>query len=642
MRVFKRFWGVVLCLTMFLTNFGGTIYGVGGIDRVFASGSRDYVYNSVLVEANSEQEAINLVKSNPDYYFALGSINSITGFLNHSNVSYTDPEYWKYDTDYDSSAWNSGYWSNYFSTNGSKLEFETEQISGWCHHYSGMVSMGIPWDVRAWILNDMVSTGNAGKYGALTSYTANIHDAYNQRDVSKVGSTLYVGGVYSIDSITLSGELFIEPYSITISSGDSAWFSRYNNISPLDEAISDSDPMSNRRDCPWFFKEYAIFYPSGYNPGQHSNNAYNGVYYNSKCHIIKDGGGRYLNYTANYVSDQSCMSMDGGYRPAHVCASGNYISQYYGSGILDDTCNVGKYESFKGRYVYNNHFVDASGNPYVSDYQHYMRYCDLGENMSSTTEESIHPAAGEFSISYIDGYNSVNGCFEHTASGPMHFHINGEQLFKTMASSDPSGSAHSTRENWRHNVTMYEVKVYKKNNCTISYKSNPLSGHTVTGSVTDTVVEYNTNATVSNNGFSDSSATYLYWNTKADGSGTTYKPGDVIKLTEDLTLYAIWAPDHYITYNGNGGIGSVPTQTKKYKVDIIISGNSNTGFTKEGYVFTGWNTKPDGTGTDYKEGSTYSSEEDLNLYAQWSAIKYDVIVHPNKSSGATGDISTLR
>lgn len=33
---------------------------------------------------------------------------------------------------------------------------------------------------------------------------------------------------------------------------------------------------------------------------------------------------------------------------------------------------------------------------------------------------------------------------------------------------------------------------------------------------------------------------FLCWNTKADGSGTEYRPGETITITEDITLYADW------------------------------------------------------------------------------------------------------
>ena len=33
---------------------------------------------------------------------------------------------------------------------------------------------------------------------------------------------------------------------------------------------------------------------------------------------------------------------------------------------------------------------------------------------------------------------------------------------------------------------------------------------------------------------------FVCWNTKADGSGTTYRPGDKFYITENMELYAIW------------------------------------------------------------------------------------------------------
>ena len=38
---------------------------------------------------------------------------------------------------------------------------------------------------------------------------------------------------------------------------------------------------------------------------------------------------------------------------------------------------------------------------------------------------------------------------------------------------------------------------------------------------------------------------FLCWNTKSDGTGIDYYPGD--KVSEDLTLYAIWEPVTYLT-----------------------------------------------------------------------------------------------
>lgn len=78
-------------------------------------------------------------------------------------------------------------------------------------------------------------------------------------------------------------------------------------------------------------------------------------------------------------------------------------------------------------------------------------------------------------------------------------------------------------------------------------------------------------------------------------------------------------PGVTISFNANGGTGTMDMQ----KIDAGQSANltANT-FTRTDYVFTGWNTEPDGSGTSYADGALYSvpSSEDnkiIVLYAQW-------------------------
>lgn len=63
-------------------------------------------------------------------------------------------------------------------------------------------------------------------------------------------------------------------------------------------------------------------------------------------------------------------------------------------------------------------------------------------------------------------------------------------------------------------------------------------------------VEAGGNVTVSSETPYRSNYSFVFWNTKTDGSGTSYNPGDVITLTSNLTLYAIWA------FNGTGTVGT--------------------------------------------------------------------------------------
>lgn len=74
---------------------------------------------------------------------------------------------------------------------------------------------------------------------------------------------------------------------------------------------------------------------------------------------------------------------------------------------------------------------------------------------------------------------------------------------------------------------------------------------------------------------------------------------------------------HKVSYNSNGGSGTIDQQTKFYGNNITLS--DGTGFTRANHTLTGWNTKADGSGTAYALGATYTENSTTNiiLYAQW-------------------------
>lgn len=81
---------------------------------------------------------------------------------------------------------------------------------------------------------------------------------------------------------------------------------------------------------------------------------------------------------------------------------------------------------------------------------------------------------------------------------------------------------------------------------------------------------------------------------------------------------------YQVIYNPNGANGSMSHVVcsvyggdNNYKAQTTIKAN---GFTHptQGYYFTGWNTKADGSGTSYSIGQTVGLNSDLTLYAQWA------------------------
>jgi len=84
-------------------------------------------------------------------------------------------------------------------------------------------------------------------------------------------------------------------------------------------------------------------------------------------------------------------------------------------------------------------------------------------------------------------------------------------------------------------------------------------------------------------------------------------------------------PTYTVAYDGNSSIsGSVPEDSNKYEVGEMVTVLGNNGnLVKTGYIFVGWNTKADGTGTDYADGATFSmGTADETLYAKWGGPGY--------------------
>ena len=149
---------------------------------------------------------------------------------------------------------------------------------------------------------------------------------------------------------------------------------------------------------------------------------------------------------------------------------------------------------------------------------------------------------------------------------------------------------------------------------------------------------------------------FLGWNTKKDGSGKTYQPGDLYDVNQNggtVTLYAKWtAWKHTVTYDKNVPANSKKTdvknipgnQTKIYDQNLTLQSNVPT---RIGYTFVKWTTNKDGTGTAYQPGSQYSYNRDsdggtVTLYAVWTPWKYTVRYDKNvPASSSSQTVSNM-
>ena len=69
-----------------------------------------------------------------------------------------------------------------------------------------------------------------------------------------------------------------------------------------------------------------------------------------------------------------------------------------------------------------------------------------------------------------------------------------------------------------------------------------------------------------------------------------------------------------VTFDANGGTGTMASQAVLSGKAISLRKNT---FTRSDYIFIGWNTKANGTGTSYSDGQSVTLSEDTTLYAQY-------------------------
>lgn len=109
--------------------------------------------------------------------------------------------------------------------------------------------------------------------------------------------------------------------------------------------------------------------------------------------------------------------------------------------------------------------------------------------------------------------------------------------------------------------------------------------------------------------------------------------GEVKTVSVNVSVPALGA--YSISYDANGGEGSIASQTKYYNMALSPLSNG-TGFSWANHTLLRWDTNASGTGTSYALGGTLPSDVNANttLYAVW---KLDAIEIRTKVSGEWKD-----
>nr|MCR4648795.1 DUF4214 domain-containing protein [Lachnospiraceae bacterium] len=231
----------------------------------------------------------------------------------------------------------------------------------------------------------------------------------------------------------------------------------------------------------------------------------------------------------------------------------------------------------------------------------------------------------------ISENTSENGAgFYFSNEGSGYFHIDGASVKDNHASAKGNGLFVDTHG--------YIIGDCVKDSISLgngygSVKFNPNKGE---GDVL-TQFYIKGDSVLSENTFTRSGFKFYNWNTKADGSGVSFEDGATITGNIKV-LYAMWKPTKYtVTFNANGGSGTMTSQKIKYNTSTALTKNT---FTNDDAVFKGWNTKADGSGTSYADGAKVKLNvlniNKITLYAQWKPVNalYTVEHYRQKVDGS--------
>ena len=120
-----------------------------------------------------------------------------------------------------------------------------------------------------------------------------------------------------------------------------------------------------------------------------------------------------------------------------------------------------------------------------------------------------------------------------------------------------------------------------------------------------------------------------YHNLTGLSPNTTYyykieAKNDCGATTTNKTINFTTLQRYTISYNSNGGDGSIDNQYRDHGSLVATTLSDGSGFTKTGHTLSRWDTKSTGDETSYAKSASYSSNADLALYAVWTPAVYTI------------------
>ncbi|MBQ4377352.1 MAG: InlB B-repeat-containing protein [Bacteroidales bacterium] len=191
-------------------------------------------------------------------------------------------------------------------------------------------------------------------------------------------------------------------------------------------------------------------------------------------------------------------------------------------------------------------------------------------------------------------------------------------------------------------VMIDDFKFHMRDDVALFHFVGPIDGGSMDDAVLDTGAYFY--APAPEYDFPDGTV-FLFWYVE-DMHDSVYllDEGDSIWISGDMIWYAQWGYEYTVSYSANDGTNSTPDveDAIQYLGHEVLDWS----YTRDHYIFSGYNTEADGSGTHYDIGDTLDLETDYSgavittdvwLYAQWTPITVKVHYDANGGIGTMMD-----
>ena len=325
---------------------------------------------------------------------------------------------------------------------------------------------------------------------------------------------------------------------------------------------------------------------------------------------------------------------------------------------FDITKTISSTKPSRNGYIFNgwNTQKDGKGTAYASGaaYKHdqnggtvtlYAQWTPWKHTV--TYDKNVDPSSSSQTVTNMPG-NQTKTFDEKLMISSTKPSRNGYIFNGWNTQKDGKGTAYASGAEYKHDqngntVTLYAQWTAWKH--TVHYNANGGDQNSVP---TDQTKTFDQAMILSDKKPTRHGYNFVRWNTKADGTGTSYEVKGNYNHDQNggtVTLYAIWTPwVHTVHYDANGGDqNSVPNDQKKtYGQSMNVATKVPT---RNEYKFLGWTTGKDGSGTFYNPGDAYYHDQNgqtVTLYAKWVqlyTVKYDGNQPAIKGVTVTGSVA---